>query len=247
MRSDVPPPGWRVGKRSPANGTIFFPSDTRITGVARERVFLTPRLNRLNPRDKQPAVDWADVHAACLAKLSPRRADQLACELDVSTDAVRALGAGWYPLWACWTWPMRDATGRVVGISTRDRRGQKRCLTHSRLGLFVPDNLAELPDPVLIVEGASDCCAAWDANLAAVGRPSARLGVDALSRLLLRREVLVLAENDRKPDGRWPGREGAHHVATSLAIIWERDVTCVLPPSGKDLRCWLSGRKRGGE
>ena len=79
-------------------------------------------------------------------------------------------------------------------------------------------------------------------GLAAVGRPNNR-SAKHLAEMLDGRDVLVVGENDEKPDGSWPGRDGAVAVARSLAKTWGKPVRWTLPPEGtKDVRAWLNGR-----
>lgn len=59
---------------------------------------------------------------------------------------------------------------------------------------------------MLLVEGASDSLALQAAGLAAVGRPDAAGGAGFLAALLADRPVIMVGENDLKPDGRQPGR-----------------------------------------
>ncbi|MEO2161696.1 MAG: AAA family ATPase, partial [bacterium] len=73
-----------------------------------------------------------------------------------------------------------------------------------------------------------------------MGRPSNYAGVDDIAILLHGREVLVVGERDGKPDGSWPGRDGAMKTAGALASRWGCDVGYALPPKGaKDLRAYL--------
>ncbi|MGL6074030.1 MAG: hypothetical protein ACRC8S_07705, partial [Fimbriiglobus sp.] len=54
-------------------------------------------------------------------------------------------------------------------------------------------------------------------------------------------------ENDRKPDGSWPGRDGAQRVAESLTRDLGRKVRWVMPPEdAKDVRDWLTARVAEG-
>ncbi|WP_419191362.1 YfjI family protein [Saltatorellus ferox] len=114
-------------------------------------------------------------------------------------------------------------------------------------GLVVPEHLDDLPGPVLIVEGASDVAACLTLGLPAVGRPSNSAGSKQLLHLLRDRVVLVVGERDEKPDGRWPGRDGAVAVADKLADRWGRTVPWSLPPAKiKDVREWLASRVSEG-
>jgi hypothetical protein len=185
------------------------------------------------------------------------RLARLATYLDVGPDALDHLHVGWVSpklvqpyvkrpyRSGAYAFPMVDTQRRIIGLQLR-RLGKKQwALTGGKWGLFVPANLADLPDPVYVVEGASDTAAAISAGYAAVGRPSAKGGVEIIAELLSDRDVVVLGENDRKPDGAWPGLEGARYVDQRLAKRWSREVTIAMPPEGvKDLRNDLSREYR---
>ncbi|MCH7872730.1 MAG: ATP-binding protein [Planctomycetes bacterium] len=75
---------------------------------------------------------------------------------------------------------------------------------------------------------------------AAVGRPSNCQGAELLAELLRDRDILVVGENDTKPDGKWPGRDGAERTARRIATEWGEPVEWTLPPEpAKDIRSWL--------
>lgn len=185
------------------------------------------------------------------------RLEPLAKTLGVSVDSLARLRCGWATREELarvvghrvrspgWTFPMMSGAGEIVGLSVRTPAGGKWSLSGSRLGLFIPKGLADLPGVVLIVEGASDVAAALDAGLTAVGRPSNCTGAEDLAEILAGREVVVCGEDDRKLDAqgevlRWPGRDGAELVARRLAEAWRVDVPVAMPPPGvKDLRAWL--------
>lgn len=107
-----------------------------------------------------------------------------------------------------------------------------------------------MPDPVYVPEGASDTAAALSRGWAAVGRPSNVAAAPHLAALLRGRRVIVVGENDRKPNGKWPGRDGARTTAAKLAHEWGlASVEWMLPPDDfKDLREWhrANARTRGG-
>ena len=86
--------------------------------------------------------------------------------------------------------------------------------------------------------------------MAAVGRPSCTGGVELLAELLngVDHDIIVVGENDAKPDGRWPGRNGAKEVAQKLADLLDRKVQWTLPPGGfKDVRDYLNGGDGDGQ
>jgi phage/plasmid primase-like uncharacterized protein len=157
------------------------------------------------------------------------------CELHLGVVSVRGSLA--------YTIPEFDGSGKITGIALRYTDGKKSCLKGSHRGLTLPANWHHGDSPILIVEGASDTAALVAMGIAAVGRPSARGGVEALLQLLVplpsERQIIVLGEFDPKPDGTWPGRGGAEHVAHALADGLRRPVTMSLPPArAKDVRAW---------
>jgi integrase len=147
----------------------------------------------------------------------------------------------------CWTFPEVDAAGTVIGVTRRFLDGSKKRTAGGRSGLTLADGWRERPGPVLLVEGPTDLLALTAAGLCAVGRPSNTGGVDLFAELLkdwpADREILVVGENDRKPDGSWPGRSGAERTAAALAGRLGRPVPFAMPPDGaKDVRQWLTDR-----
>ena len=84
-------------------------------------------------------------------------------------------------------------------------------------------------------------------GLAAIGRPSNVGGITNLAELLRglapNREIIVVGENDDKPDGACPGKDGAIKTAAELGRILGRQVLWVLPPDGqKDVRAWANAK-----
>lgn len=159
----------------------------------------------------------------------------LARNLRVSEQSLRDIG-----IVACDgvpAFPERDSDGVVLGYCRRMPNGAKRVRKNESRGIYITAKLPELPDPVLIVEGASDTAAALTMGLTAVGRPNARGGADALATLLPRRDIIVVGERDQKRNGSWPGCAGAIAVAQKLADAWRKPVRWALPPEGaKDVR-----------
>lgn len=92
--------------------------------------------------------------------------------------------------------------------------------------------------PVLIVEGFSDTCVALDLGFVGVGRPSDQAGMSLLTSLMRGRDAWVIGENDRKPDGREPGKEGMISAFQNLTRVCKNVRMCMPPPHIKDLRDW---------
>ena len=194
-----------------------------------------------NAKRKLPPPDRRAETQRYAAAMTAELAQELADDLGLPVGVLEDLDTGWCKTRSSWSFPEYDATGRVIGVLYRNREGRKVAGKGDKRGVTVPKSLATLPDPVLIVEGASDVLACLSMGLAAVGRPFNSGGADVLATLLRNRAVRVLGENDRKPDGAWPGRAGAVQVATELARLWGRPVTWAMPPGGsKDIRVWLA-------
>lgn len=178
-----------------------------------------------------------------VAKARDRISD-LANELGVDVCVLQKLRVGLSGLYH-WTFPERDADGKVIGLSTRNcLTGRKGCMRGSRRGLTYADTWHEAPGPIYTVEGASDTAAMMTMGHCVIGRPNNRGGADMLGEMLKHhpnREIIVLGEDDRKEDGSWPGREGAIAVATKLANQLQRSIYWALPPPGfKDVREYLN-------
>lgn len=158
------------------------------------------------------------------------RLDEFATNLGVTVPSLRRLRTGWDG--AAWTFPMRDAAGRVVGIRRRLPHGRKLSLKGGREGLFVPDGLGR-PDVLMICEGPTDTAALLDLDFAAIGRPSCTGGtrhVIGVIRRQMPRAIVIVADADE------PGQRGADRLASALAV-YRRDVRIITPPI-KDARAW---------
>ncbi len=117
-----------------------------------------------------------------------------------------------------------------AGKSTKDfMAGTRRGLTRWGAGPVVH-----------AVEGASDAIVLAGCKITVISRPNNMMGGDMLGRLVGHEESLIVwAENDQKPDGRWPGLEGAKKVAQKAANESMKPVRVVCPPSQyKDIRDW---------
>ena len=176
--------------------------------------------------------------------LTLNRLQQLSARLGVSVNALRTLGVGWDLARSAYTFPMRDAAGRLIGIRTRRTDGRKLCVLGSRLGLIMPAAVlallgkddTDLPDSLLICEGESDAAAGFDLGMCAVARPGCE-ACGAITCELVRRvrpaRLIIVADRDEA------GQRGAHSLARRLAEggIANRVLTL---PNHKDLRAWTA-------
>ena len=210
---------------------------------------LTSPATNNNKATNEPVVDWEDKATHYARLLTPRAAEELAENLGLPEGVVEQFGIGWDPKLECWLFPERDAAGDTVGLCRRYRDSRKRFLAGGSRGLsfITPFSKSEL-SPIFLPEGATDTLALTAMGLIAVGARSATAGVEQLAALLedvpAKRPIIVLGENDRKPDGRWPGKEGAVATATALAQRLNRSIQFAFPPDGaKDVRAWLHAQK----
>ena len=209
-RSTETPPRMEIATLA-AGGAIFRPCGN------------PPRRSRNGDgRDQRTSavrINFDALQDRLAAALAPDRRDELAAALSVRSNALVSIGVGWASAadlralcasgagWpenspdGAFTFPERDGGGRIVGFSLRASDGRKGCPSRTvgaRRGLIVPATLHERPDPVLLVEGASDVAACETLGLAVVGRPSNASGARELAALLDGREVLVIGENEQE-------------------------------------------------
>lgn len=161
--------------------------------------------------------------------------------LGVSPESLAALNMAYASEHRAWAFPMCDGYGELIGIRLRSDDGRKWAVRGSRGGIFLPV-MGNPITPTYLVEGPTSTAAALTIGLQAIGRPSCSSGgdmvLDALRRLEVR-QVVIVADNDDKPNGLRPGWDGAVKLAKELrgirSIIWT-------PPT-KDMRDFL---KAGG-
>lgn len=194
-------------------------------------------------------VNWNDVADDFTSRMSRSSLRLLARKLEVSVESLQSLEVGWSERDGAWTFPERDAQCNVIGILRRYRDGRKKLITGGKRGLYIPRDWQSGTGPIYVPEGASDVAALLTHGLRAIGRPACTGGVKLLRELLIGSDVdvIIVGENDEKPDGRWPGRDGAMRVATELARDFEARVRWTLPPSEfKDVRSYLTGDTKHG-
>lgn len=165
--------------------------------------------------------------------------ESLAAGLGLMPEALRRFGVGWIPCEGASSWPMADATGRIIGINRRFADGSKRMMAGHKAGLYLsldlPSDLSGLP--LLIAEGATDAVAGLDLGFWTVGRFNVCSGGRLVAELVKsRRPALVVIVADRDPDGQ--GQRGAESLASAL-LPYCRGLKVILPPAPhKDLRAW---------
>ncbi|MCY2989939.1 MAG: hypothetical protein NTY19_19015 [Planctomycetota bacterium] len=190
--------------------------------------------------------NWGAMAKQYRAALSEKELTDLAHHLGVTPASLRTLHVGVLRERdnVCFMFPEFNAAGQVIGILKRAADGDKRAITGSKRGIYLPTGWQNWPGPIFVVEGPSDCAALTTMELAAIGRPCATGGVDHLVEVLAdvpaERDIIVVGELDAKSDGRWPGKDAAMKVAKELRAKLGRPTHWALPPDGaKDSRAWL--------
>ncbi len=183
----------------------------------------------------------AQARAYYSAPAATGKRAELAALLGVEVDVLERLRVGWRPsgertLAGGWTWPERDAAGRVLGVQVRLPAGEERRFEQvkgGKIGLYYPADLPERPDVLVVCEGGSDCAAALGLGLPAVGLHAAGAGVNLLVDLVRRvrpGRVLVLGDDDPA------GRSSAEKVQKALEAAGV-PAAMAFPPAGhKDAR-----------
>lgn len=194
-----------------------------------------------------PPKDWASETERFAAAFTDTLRKGLAELLRLPLVALAVLRIGWDG--TAWTFPESNGTGRIVGIARRFRDGSKKMQAGGNRGLTLPAGWKNRAGTLFVVEGPTDTLAMTLAGLCCVGRPSNSGGVEHLSALLAgwlkERGIIVVGENDAKPDGSWPGKDGAVKVASALSAKLGRVVPIAFPPAdAKDVRQWLTAPER---
>ena len=203
------------------------------------------RLLPLPPRPRGPVtINAPEIAEQCQAEIQPAEIESLASTLGVSYFALEQLGVGWFKQ-SAYAFPMCNGQGMTVGVHLRSPNGEKRAVTGSRNGLFIPDR--DIDQTVFLPEGMSNTAALITMGFYAIGRPSCNTGGEMLKEYLRLRgiyNVVIVADNDEiKGTGVRPGIDGAKKLKKELAIrscIW-------IPPSPlKDVRQLLNkaGREK---
>lgn len=149
----------------------------------------------------------AEARAMFECELAYEYREAVAEQLGLSESVLwwMKVGCGWdeYRSQMFTSWPQRDETGKVIGISRRYHNGEKRTMEGTRGGLtYIRDRWQVGTGPVFLPEGGSDVAALIQIGASAIGRPSNLGGVSMLAKMLrgINRRVVILGERDEKPE-----------------------------------------------
>jgi hypothetical protein len=171
-------------------------------------------------------------------------------------EPLSLLGVGWDHKSECWTVPEKDSRGEVIGINRRYRDGKKKAYARGKRGLYytglhlsLSADHSQAAGPILLPEGFSDVLVLEALGIPSIGRPSNAGGVELLLEILAPlatdRPIIVVAENDQKANGSWPGRDGAIGTTNELVQGLGRPVSYAFPAEAKDIRDWFLAQNLG--
>lgn len=173
-----------------------------------------------------PTINCRALMEQWAKQTDPEQILDLASDLQVSVQSVRALEFSWSPEHRAWAIPMKDGYGNMVGIRLRARDGRKWSVRGSHSGCFIP--LAGPKPMALVVEGPTDTAAGLDLGFYTVGRPAASGGINELKHLFRRkgvRRAAIVADNDTV------GVAGAKMLSDHIGVP-----SCLITLPCKDLR-----------
>ena len=185
-----------------------------------------------SPTPLPPTLDAVAWWNAARRAINLEKLDVWAERLGIPCSFLLFMGATTCCEMLCF--PMRDGTGKICGIRTRNINGDKKAITGSKAGVFIPGVHDAAREPI-ICEGPTDAASAMALGFEPIGRPSC-LGcevqvIDTLKRFG-NKTVTLCADNDG------PGINGAKKLLDTLRAA-RISVRVVTPGIHKDLRDWL--------
>ena len=162
-----------------------------------ERVYLPSQL--IAPAKPDCNIDWTKRDQGFHENMNGLAWQKLSTDLGICIATLQQMGWGWSAVHQCWTVPMRNGAGEIIGIRTRHLDGSKRAVPGSKSGLFfVPESIRG--STLIICEGPTDSAALIELGFdGVVGRPSCRGGTAHLLDLIRRTAIpsaIVIPDND---------------------------------------------------
>jgi len=194
-------------------------------------------------KELEEKPDFESILKRCREDTLTPRLEKLSKLLGVSIDSLKRLGFKWHEAHKAWAIPMRDGTGKIVGIRLRAEDGKKWAIKGSENGLFIPSDLSG-EGPICFCEGPTDNLALLDLGYPVIGRANCNSGISFITMYLRqfpKREVIIFSNRDEKKIQKnggilLPGQDGAVKLAQEIY----RPVKIILPPFNKDFRIWIN-------
>lgn len=206
---------------------------------------------------KRVTIDADAISRQYQGAMSPGDYVYLSESLGLTAPSLDGLGVGRAVQYldGTYSFPMRDASDRIIGVRLRSACGHKWAVYGSRSGLFYGS--MEPGCDLYVCEGPTDTAALMDIGFCAVGKPSCSSGNDMLVELVRKvrpRMVVVVSDVDDK--GKpcdfcekqlcmhcRPGQYGAIKTCEAIAVL-KVPVKLIEPIGAKDARAWkLKGAK----
>lgn len=101
------------------------------------------KFEQWHPAQPDPAPNFSALMDRWGKRTDENAVRCLAEELCVSPQSLQSLDCCWSEEHHSWGWPMRDGTGKIIGIRLRAKDGSKFAVRGSKQGLFVPAYLVD--------------------------------------------------------------------------------------------------------
>ena len=218
------------------------------------------------PKKRPKVRDMFLAHQGFDKRCSDTLVTMLANDLGVTEESLKRLSIGYDG--QNYTFPMRDAHDKIIGIKKRASNGSKFCENGSQLGIYWPIGIdSKAGSTLYITEGESDTAAILSMDLQAIGRPSCRGGVEIIKEFLSGswRDVIIVGDKEKpmkkckscSMPRKWafdecprcgaseytrlrPGIDGAESLAEAIDGS-TRSLRVIHPPGNKDIRQWYKG------
>lgn len=175
-------------------------------------------------------INWKNLNDSFVKNCGTWRIKQFAALKGLSVKNLLRMQTGFDG--ECYTFPVYNDQFQISGIQRQYGDGKKLMVKGSTLGLFIPTCFKPHTKPLVVAEGASDCTAALDLGLNAIGRLNNSSGTDFLVNIC-RIDTYIISDNDKNK----AGQNGAFALANKLK---NNGVKCkVIIPPYKDLREWM--------
>src|SRR5262245_40467495 len=96
-----------------------------------------PSIPKRFKNDPPPRIDLCQIWRQAERQTDPHHLDGFAMSIGLDTEALRAIGCAWMERYQAWGFPMKDATGKLIGVRLRSE-SRKWAILGSRAGLFMP-------------------------------------------------------------------------------------------------------------
>lgn len=161
-------------------------------------------------------------------KLKPL-ADSFKIDCNVLVD----LRVGYHPFKEAWCFPMYNAVQQLIGLSARTLDGDKWCIRHSALGVFIGKSF-DGTKSFHVVEGSSDTAVMLSRGFNVMGRLSASTCNDVIKGYDVGKPIFVIADTDDDNLG----------LIQALILGCQlKDGHVIHNPYYKDVRKWIDSGK----